>query len=109
MSDVLRAVKGVRLVVGGRSVRILAGHTTAHADAEIVRDHPDLWAPYPVDFPAPVEGGNGDGDGDGTSTSPVAPAPKDVRAWAKAEGIEVPARGPLPETVVAQYMAAQEA
>lgn len=32
------------------------------------------------------------------------PAAKDVRAWAKAEGIEVPARGPLPDEVVELYL-----
>jgi hypothetical protein len=37
------------------------------------------------------------------------PKASDVRAWAKAEGIEVTARGKLPDEVVEQYQAAQGA
>lgn len=36
------------------------------------------------------------------------PAPKAIRAWARERGIEVPARGTLPDDVVAAYQAAQE-
>jgi hypothetical protein len=35
------------------------------------------------------------------------PKPSDVRAWAKAEGIDAPARGKLPDELVEQYLAAQ--
>lgn len=42
-------------------------------------------------------------DSPGTDTTPV---PKDVRAWAAEQGIEVPARGKLPDAVVEQYQAA---
>lgn len=38
-----------------------------------------------------------------------APKAADVRAWAKAEGIEVTVRGKLPDSVVEQYQAAQGA
>lgn len=42
----------------------------------------------------------------------AAPAPKPpakaVRAWAKEQGIEVPARGPLPDDVIERYVAAHQ-
>jgi hypothetical protein len=34
-------------------------------------------------------------------------APADVRAWARAQGIEVSVRGKLPDELVDQYVAAQ--
>lgn len=34
------------------------------------------------------------------------PPAKDVRAWARAEGLDVPARGPLPDDLVERYVAA---
>lgn len=42
----------------------------------------------------------------GSPAPDTAPAPKDVRAWATEQGIEVPARGKLPDAVVEQYQAA---
>ena len=33
------------------------------------------------------------------------PDPKEVRAWAEAQGIDVPARGRIPQTIVDQYNA----
>ena len=65
MADVMVARQGARLVVDGRSVRVLANRTTAHADHQVVRDYPDLWKPLPVDFPAEV----------GQPEQPGAPAP----------------------------------
>ena len=41
--------------------------------------------------------------GDGTSS---APDPKDVRAWAEANGVQVSARGRIPASVREQYKAA---
>ncbi len=55
--NVVVARTGARAVVGGRSVRLLAGTTTAHVDAPIVREHPDWWRPLAVDFPAEPDGG----------------------------------------------------
>ncbi|MCI0632516.1 MAG: hypothetical protein L0206_01140 [Actinobacteria bacterium] len=34
------------------------------------------------------------------------PSAKDVRAWARVEGLDAPARGPLPDELVEQYVAA---
>lgn len=39
----------------------------------------------------------------------VAPRNAEVRAWANEQNIEVPARGKVPDDVVAAYVAAQEA
>lgn len=37
------------------------------------------------------------------------PSPKDIRAWAADNGVEVPARGRIPEDVREQYVAANPA
>ncbi|MFT4187555.1 MAG: Lsr2 family protein [Aeromicrobium sp.] len=34
------------------------------------------------------------------------PAPKEVRAWAEAQGIDVPSRGRIPAAILDQYLAA---
>lgn len=89
-----------RVGLDGVVHRVRRGSTLAHADHPIVRENPDLWKPLPVDFdvePAPAP----------ATTDDAAPAPKDVRAWAAAEGIDVPARGKLPDDVIAAYQAAR--
>lgn len=50
--------------------------------------------------------------GEGPASTPAAgatkePSPKDVRAWAKDQGLDAPARGKLPDELVARYKAAQ--
>lgn len=68
--DVLVAQQSVRVAHKGGSVKLVRGHTTAHAASAIVRDHPDLWGPYPVDFPADAD------------AAPLRPADGDSRpAW----------------------------
>lgn len=52
--------------------------------------------------------GAGQGD-DGPAPAPKPPTAKAVRAWAKANSVEVPARGPLPDDIVARYIEAQAA
>ncbi len=57
-------------------------------------------------------GGSASGSGRGRSRRSAAtgtPAPRDVRAWAVGQGIEVPARGRLSAALVQQYSAAHEA
>jgi hypothetical protein len=106
MPDVVVAQVDTRAVVGGRSVRIRARCSTAHADAQVVRDHPDWWVPFLVDFP--VEDATAvDASVPSMAAAPPAPSPKAVRAWARAEGLEAPARGPLPDDLVDRYLAAQ--
>jgi len=120
-----------------RRHRLKVGETVAHRDSWIVRHKPDLWKPLVVHYPAaPAPGGPGpegapsaateppDADPDGTKPEPpdvdadppvtdppAAPKPtaKAVRAWAKDEGIEVPARGPIPDDIVDRYQAAHPA
>jgi hypothetical protein len=42
-----------------------------------------------------------------TRANAVGPDPRDIREWAKSEGIEVSARGRVPADVTRQYEAAQ--
>lgn len=95
MSDLRIARRSAVVVLDGTPHRVRRGRSVAHADSPVVREHPELWRVLPVDFPA-------------APARPAGPAPKDVRAWARAQGIDVPARGQLPADVVAQYQAAHE-
>lgn len=80
----------------GVAVKVRRGRTTAQAGHPIVEAYPDLWEPVQVDYPA--------------APADAAPAmkPADVRAWAREQGIDVPARGKLPDEVIAAYQAAQQ-
>lgn len=85
-----------RVSVDGTVYRVRRGATLAHSDHPIVRENPDMWKPLPVDFDVEPD------------TAPAdAPEAKAVRAWAREEGIDVPARGKVPDDVVAAYQAAQ--
>ncbi|MGH2688349.1 MAG: hypothetical protein ACRDKW_06035, partial [Actinomycetota bacterium] len=64
MPDVMIARTGGVVRVGGIRRRVYRGRTTAHVDAQVVADHPDLWTPLEVDYPA-----------GGTATAPGSPAP----------------------------------
>jgi hypothetical protein len=130
--DLMIARVNAMVRVGSGRRKIRKGQTTAHVDSWIVRDKPHLWEPIRIDFahddpePTPITQptpppppdppaattttGDPDPDPDVDEPGedpPAAPAAKDVRAWAKAEGIEVPSRGPLPDDVVERYRAAQ--
>jgi hypothetical protein len=107
MADVLIARRSAAVVVDGTRKRVIRGRTTAHADAAVAVQYPDLWQPLQVDF-----AGEGEPTGPAAASTPpsaggAAPTNKAVRAWAKAEGIDVPARGKIADDVVAQYEAAQ--
>jgi hypothetical protein len=123
---VLIAAKNAMVDIGGGRRKIRKGETTAHAASWIVRDKPHLWRPIELDFPADdpepaaeppvadeavpeVSSATPDNpeapEGDQAGAEPE-PAAKDVRAWARAEGLDVPARGPLPDDIVARYKAA---
>lgn len=94
------AAESAAITMDGIPHMIEAGRTLAHADHDIVTACPSLWQPLRVHY----------------STEPETPAvaeaqasqpdAKQVRAWAAAQGIEVPARGKLPAEVVEQYQAA---
>lgn len=95
MPDVMIARKGARLSVGGRDVRILANGTTAHAGSDVVRDHPELWEPLTVDFPAEAET---PGAPLAPGVAPVRPAAREGRAAWDAHAV---ALGLNPEAVAA--------
>jgi hypothetical protein len=52
-------------------------------------------------------GGQQAGGGIAPTPPPAKPTGKAVRAWARERGMSVPARGPLPDDVVAAYQADQ--
>lgn len=123
--DVMVATENARVNSGtGPPIRILRGRTHAHVDSRIVAQRPHMWRPVVLEFPpddadsapepsVPEPGPTPDevppSPDDQTPTpDPDAPRPaaKDVRAWAKREKIDVPARGPLPDDVVERYQAA---
>lgn len=106
---VLIATTSALVRVGDRVHRIRRRRTTAHPDSPIVAEHPDMWEPMRVDFPAELDAPPAELDA--PPAEPViatGPSLKAVRAWAKAEGIDVPARGKLPDEVIARYQAAHE-
>jgi hypothetical protein len=89
MADIMIARTGAVVVVDGVEVEVHAGVSTADSDSRIVHVYPDLWAKFPL----PDE-----------DTS-AEPSPKEVRAWAREAGIEVPDRGKLPDELVERYKA----
>jgi len=94
------AARTAMVRVGDTVHQVWAGRTTADADAAVVADHPDMWRELVVDFPAddselaPADGSEG-------------PSARAVRAWAREHDLEVPARGRVPDELVAAYLAAQ--
>jgi hypothetical protein len=58
---------------------------------------------------APVEAPTTENPSEAPAAAPAAtqaPAAKDVRAWARVEGLAYPPRGPLPDALVGRYLAA---
>lgn len=97
MAQIMMAQADAVVTVDGVEVEVLRGSSTAQSDSRIVQEHPDLWVVFPDEYEAVF----GDADAD------ASPAAKDVRAWAKANGVDVPAKGRIPDDVVAAYTAAQ--
>lgn len=50
MSDVLVAKTNAMIEYDGRRIVVKKGITTAHADHDVVRTHPDLWEPQKINF-----------------------------------------------------------
>jgi len=100
--DIFVATAGAVAFIGGRRITIQEG-ATARAGHPILEGREHLFAPLQVDFDL-------DDDPAAEPEQPAdgAPAAKDVRAWAKEQGIEVPARGALPADLYAQYQAAHQ-
>lgn len=114
MADVMICTQSAQVLVddGDRLEWVRAERTTAHADHPVVVEHPHLWRPLPINYPSPAAvepAGDGEPEGSDAVTSGPAsePAARDVRAWAREQGIDVPARGHLAADVVEQYKAAR--
>ena len=106
MADVMICVQSGEVTVDGRTEWVRRDRTVAHADHPVVVEHPELWRKIEINYPTPTPATAPDRVPTPTA-EPTAPAPKDVRAWAKATGLDVPGRGPLSDEIVAQYKAAQ--
>lgn len=96
----------------GRPLYLHQGVTTARAGHPVLEAFPGHFAPLRPTFEVEDEP-EGEAETEpaspaDTADTPSAPAPKDVRAWAAEQGIEVPARGKLPQDVVDAYTAAQQ-
>lgn len=104
MSDILVAKTNAVLTYEGKRVLLRRGETHVRVGHPIVKGHEHLFEPMRVHYDveqataAPGEKRN--------LQLPGEPKPADVRAWAREQGIEVPARGKLPDEVVEQYKAA---
>lgn len=95
MDSVMVAKRTEIVEVDGEASTVIRGRTYAHPDSEIVRDRPDMWREVQITY------------GPAADAAPGPPS-KDVRAWARSEGIDVPDRGRLPADVVARYLKAQK-
>lgn len=122
--NILVARKTAALLFEGRTFFIEEGVTMAREGHAILAAAGSMFEPLRVHFEVEEDL---DADPGETTTTPetpdvppaaadvpqdtasAAPAPKDVRAWAAEQGIDVPARGKPPEAVVEQYLAAQGA
>lgn len=97
MAEILMAAQSAAVTLDDGIPRMIeAGRTMAHADHPIVTGCPSLWQPLRVHYST-------------AEPDPTQYDAKAVRAWAAQQGVDVPARGKLPDTIVAQYQAAQGA
>ncbi len=107
----------------GHSVYIHKGVTTVRAGHPLLDRFADLFVPLRPTFEVepdpdggpetenaePPNSGDDPAAADESGPAPAGtPAPKDVRTWAAGQGIEVSAKGKLPDALVAQYLAAQQ-
>ncbi|HEX6682434.1 MAG TPA: histone-like nucleoid-structuring protein Lsr2 [Candidatus Limnocylindrales bacterium] len=131
MPEIMIAIRPGTVYIDGRRRMVRKGRTTAHSTHPIVVNHPRMWAPIQVDYPAQDDDADlvevstfGSSDPEFLSTTPTLetatinpveattaeptpePKPADVRAWAREEGIEVSASGKVAADVVERYKAA---
>jgi hypothetical protein len=120
--EIVIATSDATVTVGGAEVQVRKDSSTAFASDPIVRDNPDLWTKvepvYDESEGEPRDVVHLDADHDDepagdtfVSRDDIAltsgqPAAKDVRAWAKDNSIDVPAKGPIPADVIERYKAA---
>lgn len=101
----------------GKSVILSAGRTTVREGHPILEGREALFEPMKVDFELDSEAPDDPPPVETPPTSDPVEPPADqrpvtaaeVRAWAANNGIDVPAKGRLPEAVMDQYLAAQGA
>lgn len=105
--DIYVARKTAALVFAGKTVFIEEGSTMARQGHPILEAAGDMFEPAFVHFEV-------DDDAEQTPPPPAGPAPDtaptaaDVRTWAAEQGIEVSAKGKLPQDVVDAYVAAHQ-
>lgn len=110
MTELLIAKRSAMVTLDGALLRVRRGRTLAHAEHPIVAADPTLWRPMPIDYdvetttspvvPDPPAPADPDAEADEAATRPAAGT---VRAWARANEVDVPARGPIPDDVYAAY------
>jgi hypothetical protein len=104
--DILAANCTAAVVWQGRSIVIEQDVTLARTGHPILDTYGELFSPLFVHFevdgdPAPAEAA--------PQTAPAGtPDPKAVRAWAAGNGVEVSAKGKIPDAVNAAFLAAQQ-
>ncbi|MFJ2719373.1 histone-like nucleoid-structuring protein Lsr2 [Streptomyces sp. NPDC087437] len=131
--EILVATVSAAVIWDGRTVTLTAGKTTVRAGHALLDGRAHMFAPLHVDFDVedagePEEEPEGamvqtmrasivtddtePGPADTVQEPEPDPAPrpdaKTVRAWAGENGIDVPARGKIPDSVYEQYQAAQD-
>ncbi|PXY33558.1 hypothetical protein BAY59_10775 [Prauserella coralliicola] len=101
MSNVYVAVRSAHVDDGGSRVLIRKGERIAEGH-RLLAAHPELFKPADAGLRFGVEDAR-------EHPAQKREAPTDqgaVRAWAKANDIDVPARGRIPDAVIEQYKAA---
>ncbi|MFI0897070.1 histone-like nucleoid-structuring protein Lsr2 [Streptomyces sp. NPDC020983] len=103
------ARKSAALVFAGKTVFIEEGSTMAREGHPILDAAGEMFQPVFVHFEVDGEDGQTPAPEKQEKNAPVEqPAAKDVRAWAKEQGIEVPVRGAVPQDVTDAYVAAHQ-
>lgn len=124
-TQIMIATSDATVTVGGVEVKVRKDSSTAFATDQIVLDNPDLWTGVEAHYEDDTDPdetieaedtaeahtvSTGDVTSLTTDAVPVdesKPDAKDVRAWAKDNGIDVPARGPIPDAFIERYKADQ--
>lgn len=109
MSDqtIFVATNSVLAEYNGQPLYIHQGVTTVRAGHPLLDTFGGLFEPLRPMFEVDDEP-EGETEAGDAASAPAGPAPKDVRAWAAGQGIEVPARGKIPAEVNEQYAAAHQ-
>jgi|SRR5690606_31813694 hypothetical protein len=111
-ADIYVATESAVLFVGGQQYVVHKGRTRVRAGHPLLARNAHLFGPLGVDYDieqtaesAPVEQATA---APGEKRELSKPDPAVVRAWAADNSIDVPARGKLPASVIADYLAAHQ-